>query len=677
MAEPEELIVDFAHRGVVSAHRLWLRLHPGADEAARGLPGLRTHLDLLLAGLADRPVTLVPADPPAPSSWVARLTRPTPSHLRGIPPPAATDGDRIYLPRSMPPELESALPPAAAYRLLLVEQLARVVRGSSIHAPGDPATPLHILYELAEASACDRWIVETLPGLGPDLLRARRAMVTRRPAPHTLWPLEATIERLVRGLLGGSFDAPASGVPCPATPAESRRWAEQVLSTLSPADKRFRGLPPVALWGRVLPAAAPPGPVPALRNPVPAPEPPAPGRISMLRRAPRPREAGADEDEGRMGTWIIRPDEPQESVEDPFGIQRPADRDEEAVPDELADALADLPETRVVSTPDPAREVLASEGLAPRGSRPPPGEARAEGVVYPEWDCRMGGYRLHGAVVREVPLTPGDGTWARAALARHATLVRQVRRQFALLRPRRILLRRQPDGTDLDLEAWVETWADRRAGVAEAANEDRLYLNERPARRSLAIALLIDVSASTDSWVTGSRRVIDIEKEALLVVGEALAQLGERHGIFAFSGEGPGGVRVRVVKDFAEATGPALAARIAGLEPDRYTRVGAAIRHVTARLAEQAAERRLLLLLTDGRPNDVDQYEGRYGVEDTRQAVREATLEGALVFGLTVDLASPAYLSTMFGPGRSALLRRPERLPSALIEVLRRLLAST
>jgi nitric oxide reductase NorD protein len=378
-----------------------------------------------------------------------------------------------------------------------------------------------------------------------------------------------------------------------------------------------------------------------------------------------------------MGTWIIRPDEPQESVEDPFGVQRPADLDDKAVPDELADALADLPETRVVTTPEAAREVLAAEGPAPRGPRPPAGTANSEGVVYPEWDYRAGSYRLEGAVVREVPIIPGDGAWARDALTRHATLVRRVRRQFAHLRPRRVRVRRQPDGSDIDLEAWVETWADRRAGVAEAASEDRLYVAERPARRSLAIALLIDVSASTDSWVAGNRRVIDVEKEALLVVGEALERLDDRYGIFAFSGEGPGGVRVQVVKDFADRGGLPAARRIERLEPERYTRVGAAVRHVTARLAAEPAQRRLLLVLTDGRPNDVDQYEGRYGVEDTARAVREAGCDGILVFGLTVDRTAPAYVNTMFGPGRAALLRRSERLPGALVEVLRRLVGST
>jgi nitric oxide reductase NorD protein len=375
-----------------------------------------------------------------------------------------------------------------------------------------------------------------------------------------------------------------------------------------------------------------------------------------------------------MGTWIIRPDEPQESVEDPFGVQRPADRDEDAAPEDLADALADLPRTRVVTSSTPPREVLESESPVPRGAR---GATSAAGVglVYPEWDYRARAYKLRGTVVRERPLEPGDGVWSDAALRRQAALVRRVRRQFAALRPQRVRLRRQRDGSDLDMEAWVETWADRRAGVAEAASEDRLYIAELAARRSLAIALLIDVSASTDSWVVDTRRVIDIEKEALLVVGEALARLGDRWAVYAFSGEGPNGVRTYLAKGFDDAAGAQVARRIERLEPDGYTRVGAALRHVTARLAAQPAHRRLLLLLSDGRPNDIDQYEGRYGIEDTRQAVREAACDRVLVFGLTVDRTAPAYLTAMFGPGRAALLRRAEQLPTTLVEVLRRLLA--
>lgn len=673
MAEPEDLLLEFTHRGVVAAQRLWLRHHADAGAAARSLAGLRAHLELVLAALVDRPVVLLPADPPAPVSWAGRLARPTPRHLRGAP-PAATDGARVYLPRTLPPPLaEGALPPARAYRLLLAAQIARIRRGSAVMTSGDAADPRHLLYELAEGVAADRWLAGTLPGLTPDLLAGRAASLACRPALEALRPVERAIEERLRRVLAAGPGASDREIPCPETPSAARDWAAESAATLPSGGGRCRGLPAVAAWGRLMPSA-PPDPMPDRLEAGAPLQHPRPGRTRALRRAPSPRAAEPEEDDQRPGTWIIRPDEPQESVEDPHGLQRPADRDDAATPEDLADALGDLPSTRIVTTPAPPREALTSEAPVPRGARADRA-ASADGLVYPEWDYRRGAYRLRGAVVREQALDPGDGAWAAAALRRHAALVRRVRRQFAALRPQRTRLRRQPDGGDLDMEAWVETWADRRAGVARAAGEDRLYVAERAARRSLAIALLIDVSASTDSWVAGTRRVIDVEKEALLVVAEALAWLGDRAAIYAFSGEGPGGVRVRVVKAFEERASAAVARRIERLEPDGYTRVGTAVRHATARLAGQPAHRRLLLLLTDGRPNDVDRYEGRYGIEDTRQAVREARCEGVLTYGLTVDRTAPAWLTTMFGPGRAALLRRPEQLPAALVEVLRRLVS--
>ena len=675
MAEPEDLILEFAHRGVVAAERLWLRYHVDADATSRTLAGLRPHVEFLLAALTDQPVSVRPADSPVPASWVARLARRSPRHLRGLPPSMATGDAEIHLPRIPPVSLVAAgLTPAAVYRLLVAEHVARLERGTPGHAPGDPETSEHLLYELCEAVAAEQWLARTLPGLVPDLTAARRGALADRPGLAELRPVERAIEQMVQRVLAAPPTAAVSDVPLAATPAEARAWAFAKCALLPGEGGSCRGLPAVPQWGRVLVVSAP-AELPLRGEPGPSAA-PSPGRTHSLRRSPRPREAQPGEDDHSMGMWIIRPDEPQESVEDPMGLERPADRDAEAAPEELADALADIPETRVVATPNAPREVLTSEGPVPRAKRPTTTEASRIGLVYPEWDCWAQAYRLQGAVVREEPIATGDGVWAKAALERHSSLVRRVRRQFARLRPWRSREHGQPDGTELDLEALVGAYADRRAGVAQAGGEDRFYIAERAARRSLAIAVLIDVSASTDSWLAGTRRVIDVEKEALLVVGEALEWLGDRHAMYAFSGEGPAGVQVQVVKAFSDRGGALVQRRIERLEPDRYTRVGAALRHATARLAMEPAERRLLLLLTDGRPNDVDQYEGRYGVEDTRQAVREAACEGVLVFGLTVDRAAPAYLTTLFGPGRAALLRSPERLPGALVEVLRRLVAA-
>ena len=189
----------------------------------------------------------------------------------------------------------------------------------------------------------------------------------------------------------------------------------------------------------------------------------------------------------------------------------------------------------------------------------------------------------------------------------------------------------------------------------------------------MAIALLVDVSGSTDSWVAEDLRIVDVEKEALLVVCDALDALGDPYIMLAFSGEGPECVSVLPLKGFDERTGDVVRRRIAGLEPDRYTRMGTAIRHATARLMTKPARHRLLLVLSDGKPNDVDRYEGPYGVEDSRQAVVEARLQGLHPFCVTVDRHAPAYMSRIFGAGGYAALHHPEHLPTVLVDVLRRL----
>jgi nitric oxide reductase NorD protein len=293
-------------------------------------------------------------------------------------------------------------------------------------------------------------------------------------------------------------------------------------------------------------------------------------------------------------------------------------------------------------------------------------------VAYPEWDWRTSTYRLRGAIVRPLSAATGDPAWSGRVLLRHAALIRAVRRDFERLRARRSLRPREPNGSELDLDGYIVARADARG---TGAMGDRLYVDARPRRRDVAIMLLLDASASTDSWVAADRRVIDVEKEALLVVCEALRILGDRYAVLAFSGEGPERVEVRQLAGFGEVAGvETVRARIASLEPDGFTRLGAALRHASAMLSKQSAHRRLLLLLSDGRPNDVDVYEGRYGIEDTRAAVAEARLQRIHCFCLTVDREAPRYATRIFGAPYFAVLPRPERLPGLLLSVLRRLI---
>jgi nitric oxide reductase NorD protein len=252
-------------------------------------------------------------------------------------------------------------------------------------------------------------------------------------------------------------------------------------------------------------------------------------------------------------------------------------------------------------------------------------------------------------------------------------MLRQIRRRFEMLRARRVVLRKQRDGDEIDLESCIDALADLKAG---SHMDEGLYRSCRAIERNMAIMLLIDVSGSTDAWVSSNRRIIDVEREALLLVGIALQELGEPYAIQAFSGEGGNNVTVRPVKSFDEVFDNDVALRISALEPERYTRAGAAIRHATAALMRRPADHRLLLLLSDGKPNDVDQYEGCYGVEDVHRAITEARLQGVFPFCLTIDRQAANYLPRIFGANQYALLQRPELLPTVLLDWMRRLITA-
>ncbi len=583
---------------------------------------------------------------------------------------AGTDGTRLRLPRTLAAE-SSDDAAFATYRLLAVQQAARAGRGTARLLAQELDPLVRDLYLLAEAVAIDHWFSTDLPGMVPDLMTARATALTERPMPKLLTERELEVERRLRAALAAPPGSAPPEVPLSATPAASLAWARETAHSMAGLTGRYRGVLAVPVWGRV--EATPPALEPGQRDSDDETGRVAPERVRNLVRRPKTRMAPDDEDDSSMGMWMIQMDDPQEHAEDPMGLQRPTDRDEEADPGDLADSLSELPEARLVASPGSPAEVLVSDD--PPDHRPMIREpkARTTGVAYPEWDYRIAAYHEARAVVRELTPALGAASWADSILRRHSQEVQQVRRRFERLRPHRIRQGRQPDGPDVDLEAYVSDYADIRAGCAP---DDRLYESVRPMRRDIAISLLVDISGSTDSWVADQRRIVDVEKEALLVVCEALDALGDRYAVMAFSGEGPEAVAIHPVKTFSERNGIMVRRRIAALEPDRYTRTGAAIRHATAALLRESARHRLLLILSDGKPNDVDLYEGRYGIEDTRQAVVEARLQGLHPFCLTVDRQAPNYISRIFGPGSYAVLRHPSTLPAVLVEVVRRLVKS-
>jgi nitric oxide reductase NorD protein len=665
VGEPEEVIVEAARFATVAARALWASQR-GPDGRLR-LADVHHRLELLVATLFPEAPAIGVAEAPAPLPLLARFASPQSARARPATALASTDGLRLRLPAVMDgPAGEAAV---ARYRVLVLEQAARAARGTPAFLPASDLLARD-LFLIAEAAAVDRMLAILLPGMLIDVVAGRaEALGDRsRAGPARMSKQELAVERLVVSLLTADPLVPPTEIPLSPTPAESNRWAMAMTKRIRTLSGRYRGVAPAALWGTVSPVPDVAAVADKRHDATAATRPP---RTHTMPRRPRARAAADDEDDSRTGTWIVRADDPQESVEDPMGLQRPTDQSDAPDPGDLGDSLSELREARLVRTPEAPREVLVSDDPVPRAPTIRDVALRSTAIVYPEWDYRTRRYDTTGAVVREVPVRAGDPAWARHALERHATLLRRVRRDFERLRPRREILRGQLDGSDLDLDAFVTATADARAG---ASPDGRLYLAERRMRRGAAIFLLVDVSASTDSWVAGDRRVIDVERDALLIVGEALAALGDAHAIFAFRGEGAGGVEVLPLKRFSDRAGPHVRDRIAALEPDGFTRAGAAIRHATALLSREPATQRILLLLSDGRPNDVDVYEGRYGLEDTKQAFGEARLQGIHSFCLTVDRAAPDYAARVFGRSGYAMLRHPERLPEVLVRVVQRAL---
>ena len=284
-----------------------------------------------------------------------------------------------------------------------------------------------------------------------------------------------------------------------------------------------------------------------------------------------------------------------------------------------------------------------------------------EGLLVPEWDYRSRKMKPDYCRVQPMIAARAEPCTLPGRLMRTA---RWLRRRFELLAPARDWVRGLPNGTEPDIDAYLRYAAERSCHAF--STEPDIYRDQRRARRDLACLLLADLSLSTDTWVSNSARVIDVVRDALFLFAEALSAAGDRFALHGFSSRRREHVRFHHLKGFDERYNADVRGRIAALRPGYYTRMGAAIRHAASLLAREQAARRVLLILTDGKPNDLDLYEGRYGIEDTRQAVIEARRADLIPFCVTIDSEGAEYLPQLFGPGHFVVIRDPSELPRRL-----------
>jgi len=286
---------------------------------------------------------------------------------------------------------------------------------------------------------------------------------------------------------------------------------------------------------------------------------------------------------------------------------------------------------------------------------------------YPEWDCHLGDYLHAHTRVRErragKPASQ-DKAFYEAVLERYPGLVRTVRRAFEMLRPQGLkLYRRWVEGDEFDYRALIDYQVDRRS---RRTPSEKLYMKRVKEIRDVAVLLLVDLSRSTSNFASGSGfTVLDVEKDAIVLFTQALETVGDAYAVAGFSGTGPLGVDYYCIKDFEETLDDAVRERIAAMAPRRNTRMGAAIRHAAARMAAVTARVRLLILLGDGFPNDLD-YKHDYAVADTRKAISELRAQGIHVHAVTVNIDADPRLDELYGDIHHSVISEVRDLPDRM-----------
>jgi nitric oxide reductase NorD protein len=285
--------------------------------------------------------------------------------------------------------------------------------------------------------------------------------------------------------------------------------------------------------------------------------------------------------------------------------------------------------------------------------------------LYPEWDFRRKHYKKDWCVVRELQIQPQYDGFATQVLQKYRRLLASLRRTFEAMRDEDRLLKRQVYGDGVDIDAFVEAWADLHIGLEMS---DRLFTRMQREERSIAVVFMVDMSGSTEGWIN------QMEREALVLLAESLQMVGDRYAIYGFTGQGRKRCELFQIKAFDEAYDAEVQARISGITAGDYTRMGAAIRHLTAKLKSVEARTKLLVTLSDGKPEDYpDHYRGEYGVEDTRQALYEARQDGVHAYCITIDEEGQDYLPHMYGAANYALISDVETLPRKVSEIYKKL----
>ncbi len=286
--------------------------------------------------------------------------------------------------------------------------------------------------------------------------------------------------------------------------------------------------------------------------------------------------------------------------------------------------------------------------------------------LYAEWGEDLNDYRSNWARIREQTHAGTSLAFYRETTDRHAGLLKKIRREFQMLKPEGFTrLKRQYDGDDIDLDAVVEFLVDRKAGISPS---EKNYTLIQKRRRDIAVAFLIDMSRSTKG------ATIEREKESLIIMSEALHEVGDAFAIYGFSGDNRDNVDYYRIKDFDDFYDDKVKKRISAIEDHFENRDGTAVRHTISKLRKRPERTKMIILLSDGKPVDKE-YSGTYAIEDTRMALKEAQHFGIKTFCITVDRAAAEYLPRMYSHSSWTVIDDVVKLPEKITRIYRMLTA--
>ena len=610
------LELDWEERLYTGLRALWRRLRPPAKDETPGYDS-----SLLISRLTV-PVRLL-------AGWPCRV---------GV---ARGAGGLLHDGLLLPERLTGVTDPQAA----LDQLLSFALLGAVMLADGPPVSSVKggfVIDSLRRAAAARTRLLADWPGLRVPLERSEAAALALRPDLAALAGTAAALEEARRQALAGE-----------------QPWGDRaLLDRLTATDSGLES-PALACWPEWLPAIVSDGEL-GIPAEVQAPENSTGTEFEIPARADieQVRLSGKDlQDQVLMHVF-----EKVETADEYRGGTRQTDGDDQL--EEQLEALQEVDLRHVIRGGESASSILRADLRLDPGIPESAEGATEGGLPYPEWDQRRGCYRENWCHV--FPAVPGsrDSGWAAARLPLLEPQIRRLQRVLEREKERLEPVSRQEDGEQLDTDAYAEDAGSIRSGHDA---EGKWYRRDSRRRPDLALTLLLDVSLSSDAWV-GDLRVLDLCKDAALVLGEVVHRLGEDLEILAFHSRTRHHCRTWLVHRRGESWSEGRA-RLGGLEPKGYTRIGPALRHATDRLALVPSRKRLLLMITDGRPNDFDRYEGRHGIADVRQALREARSRGIAVHALALDPRARVGLPAMLGNGHWHLLQRPAELPELLTTI--------